>query len=258
MILSSKFIFFTFVFLIITACKNQELTEMKLSDELLEPLQTESTDVGNGGDLIRCFQSSPKFMHLHAKDGWYTLDYSELDKINADFFEFSGLDPLIVVRDRLNDFAPELVGSFESFLASIEFASVSLENLPAEPAFIKREWIAVESNEDVADESQFVVPTNCIDPKTRNVILHQVVVRKEVFNPDGELVSVRYYYDPILFDKLQKNPFQISMLLVHEWLWDLFSDNQSKRLRIANRLLHAKKVYPKDFMRKALLLKSVK
>ncbi len=253
-----RFIFFSTVIFVFSACSDRafqksEITEKIdfITEDMIEP--TEGTDVGNGGDLIQCQRNPPKFLFGFG-EGWYTLDYAEFDKTKVLYNMHQSVKAhLMGVRSVLAHSAPELLESFDTFLQSVPF----IEDFQASEVKVNgivRSWIANEQNEKVNDEDPGFIPSNCRIPGERTIQFHQVVVRKEKVNSESKLSSTTYYYDPLLIEKLKNKELQISMLVVHEWLWDLFEAHQSKRLRIANRLLHSQIKVPTQILRKALQL----
>lgn len=222
------------------------------TDEILTP--TEGTDVGNGGDLIQCHPAPPRFFSAFA-DGWYILDYAELDQTKSVFskLDLSLEEYLSMVRRTLMRAAPELLNSFDDYLKSVPF-SPSFSPSTQDSSNVERMWVSQNKNEEINDEDPTYIPRNCRLDGGKAIKFHQVVVRKESFSSAEQKLKVIYYYDPTLVDKLKSKNLQASMLIVHEWLWDYFDDDQSKRLRIANRLLHNQSAVSIQLLRKALLL----
>jgi len=206
------------------------------SNEDLSP--TESTEIGNGGDLIYCSQTSPRV----GASGWFVLDFIENRRgAKHNFIQLQNLDEHIVrIGDLVKQHSPELVESWEHYVRSLPFeVSESLKTNELGVS-IQREWIKTAQNENVEDENPSYIPRNCYEPGERNtILLHQVIVRKDSLEEGEELTQVKYHYDEALIEKIGQKPLQMSMLIVHEWLWDLFPDEESRRLRSANRWLHS-------------------
>lgn len=249
------------LFIIFVGCETNETSRtainepipFEFTEDLLEP--TEGTDIGNGGDLMQCYRNLPKFPFDY-DNGWYLLDYAEMDNAKVVFLSSISLSEQIKkVHELLQQAAPELVDSFEQYIRTVPFLdSIDItENVGA----TKRIWTGVDQNEVLNDEDPAFIPNNCKNPKDKNILFHQVVVRNKFSDSNGNITKITYSYDPALLAKLENKPLQLSMLIVHEWLWDYFDADQSKRLRIANRILHSDLKMPIAFVRRALKLDSV-
>lgn len=203
------------------------------------PNPLNSTDIGNGGDLIECQKQMPQFPY-EDEYGWYVLDYAENRGPKYLYFEEKTLEEYIEHFKKLLEFAaPELMVSFESYLAGIPFMDLREEEQHQELGEILRLWVPTEKNEEINDEDPSFIPFNCRMSGTKLIKLHQVVVRQEFTDADGVLGRIDYYYDQALLDKIGDKPLQLSMLIIHEWLWDMYQADNSRGLREANRMFHS-------------------
>ncbi|MBC7467645.1 MAG: hypothetical protein H7256_16760 [Bdellovibrio sp.] len=165
---------------------------------------------GNGGDVIRCFDSEKLFsldyiltVGLLGKD----IAPVKVNNLNLSLARISNL-----IKNKL----PELSPSFEKFIYDYK----------NQQDFSKKYiWIQTKEGLDEISDENFVqdpVPTTCRRYLNGTVAISQAVVRTELKNG-----KVYFEYDASLLNRLSK--LQLSFVLVHEWLWDLSSSASNNR-----------------------------
>ncbi|MEM7646290.1 MAG: hypothetical protein AAF203_05230 [Pseudomonadota bacterium] len=197
-----------------------------------------SSDIGNGGDLIQCHPLGTLFPYP-LNEGWYLLDYAEKRNVRESYLEKETLSEYLEHLGKLIGKADSsLFQSWESFLIEVPF--ISFESSREHTRNMGRRWVATRRNIIIQDEDVQFLPRNCYRFSGLNkFIFHQLVVRKETTHPLSGEVSIKYSYDDRLLSYIQDRPIQLSMLLLHEWLWDFYPAEEARVLREANRILHS-------------------
>ena len=171
-------------------------------------------EVGNGGDVVKCQKSSENTF-----EGFYSLDYFRLQSSQADFYEPESLENSFDRIEGILSSLPEVLTRFKNFRQT----------------YLQENWsqdrIWEPSDLDVADirdeELTVVIPSNCK--------LIQAIRRTK--NQSGVTI---YQYNQTLLKSLEARPLQLSMLIFHEFLWDL-TDHIAVNYR-ANRFVHGQKI----------------
>lgn len=186
--------------------------------------------VGNGGDAILCAVNSDNKL-----SGYYSLDYV-LTLVNRHGDD--GLAPVSSwqnsaerIYNLLLEKTPSLAPYFREFR----------ENVFNKDYTKTKVWEPTPFGLVELDDQNItsIIPENCKkDGKTQ---ITQTVIREFQIFSGVKKGYVIYKYDPEMVASLDKNsPLQLSMLLVHEWLWDL-SQNVERNRRV-NRFLHSKEI----------------
>jgi Leucine-rich repeat (LRR) protein len=196
------------------------------------PATYASTTIGNGGDTVECAAAD-----AGPPAGLYSLDYLILTATDGT----SGLVPVDsweASRDRIVSLLrakhPDLAYSFERYL----------QQLFNETDYLAmRRWIPSDFPlVDISDERLVqILPANCREAGGGH--LWQTVVRRQ------RNAQISFYYRPDIMSRLlETSAIQYSMLLVHEWLWELTDDAEVSRQ--ANYFLHSTRAAlatPRDF-----------
>lgn len=198
------------------------------------------SDMGNGGDFIQCRHSESNELN-----GLYSLDYiltyrSDKPLRSPKSYENS----LDKVEELLLDNVPTMAKQFSEFKNTVF----------SEDESGMRVWRPVEFGLiDLTDEdipSVNAIPENC--KQGNKVSLIQAAIR---LNPRKSTVvgKIFYHYMPEAIEMAKQRPLQLSMLLVHEWLWDV-SGNVEVNRRV-NRFLHSEEILSMsvDEVRKRLM-----
>lgn len=173
-------------------------------------------EVGNGGDAVFCMHSTDNGL-----SGWYALDFFATDQIVP---AKSWSDSTDRIAQALLSKSPEHGKSLLSFLDSYNKKKV----LPP------RSWRPSKWGlSDLPDEKLLErIPHNCYRIRDSQPAIVQAVIREKKSH------GVVYNFDPnILGELAAKDSAQLSLILVHEWLWDYTDD--VRELRFANSLLHS-------------------
>lgn len=179
-------------------------------------------DVGNGGDIIICTESTDNELK-----GNYSLDYVltyqglELEEVAT------WQESVERIANLIKQKVPELYFSFKDFQDDIYNQSYSRPHV----------WEAAPFGLTQVNDEKIAVnlPDNCLVNGKFNLI--QAVIR---MNPDYTGAEAQIFkYMPKAVDSInEERPVQASFLFVHEWLWEL-SKNVDRNRRI-NRYLHSR------------------
>jgi hypothetical protein len=184
------------------------------------------SEVRGGGDGIYCH--SDEINHLN---GLYSLDYVlGLPMVTADnkFADIASLEQSFArIQKNLNAVFPELAAEFAAYVRLTKNRTQVSE---------RRIWLGQESLVEIADED-FIgeVPRNCWKEHSEEPAKVQMVVRSQ----DLSTGFIRYYFDiKHLAALTNQGALQLSMLYVHEWLWDFFKPASINQSRLLNFILH--------------------
>lgn len=186
--------------------------------------------VGNGGDLVQCRSTSTHQIEYKSLD--YLLTITSLE--DRDFLHVTSLnDSLQKIQKLLDEKIPELAPSFRNFIQHLWN-----ENLN-KPIIWEKSPFGVTPIHDEEIGSAHTIPPQCRESgkKDAPILLVQAIIRLRERFSETEAKRVYAYMDELIHEVKQKDPLQISFLLIHEWLWD-HSKNVERNRRI-NRLLHS-------------------
>lgn len=171
--------------------------------------------VGNGGGFAKCID-----LKLYSYD--YLLTFKVMN-FGGDYVTFKVEDYLGRISFELKRLREPLSGEFDQYVSSLfkqvsgsQYQWFSQQNLPLM-------W------EPELDQN---LPNGC---KQRKQAVYY-------FAPFAGVSYSSYKYDPYLIKQVlqQKNgALQVSYLIVHEWLWNLFDRGSFMKLAIFNKLLHS-------------------
>ncbi|RYZ86011.1 MAG: hypothetical protein EOP06_15295 [Proteobacteria bacterium] len=195
-----------------------------------------------GGDIVRC--------NRMGLSGFFTLDYALM--VGRGHVPLKELDPKLkkarhaqrVVREIFGINAPRFLSSFDSFFRStgqIDWCGYGSQHCqPSDVASGDREWNSSSLKlKNLNDEGDLAaLPQECkehlSDPGSPWVVpAYQAVIRTEI---PGKIV---YNYG-VSLRWIQNEPYQLSFLLMHEWLRDFTNDPEV--IRNVTWLLHTRKV----------------
>lgn len=189
-------------------------------------------DVGNGGDAIFC----EKDLSLNSLEGFYSLDYIatfDASLPENEPLQFSSWQKSLKnIQMILQPISQDMSNQLDEF---ITFA-FNKTDLAASYLWQSQSFGMI----DIKDENieLFQLPFNClIEGEPKKV---QAIIRQSPHLSGLPVWKTLYNFVPEVTSELgQKNPVQLSYLLLHEFLWS-YTDNVSLIRRI-NRLLHSKK-----------------
>ena len=209
-----------------------------------------STEIGNGGDLVQCHPDGWLFAYPFY-NGWYMLDYAEFIADPGTYYrKETFIEVLQGIRQKLESHSLQLLKHFDQFVAQIPFLMV-VTPADFDTGSISRQWLKVRRNTVIHDEGEIHISPSCrLGDNEQKIRRHQIVVREPKYSIEGKLVEVVYKYDERLLTRLYNKPLQLSMLIVHEWLWDYFYREESGKLRATNRVLHQENRFPKNLLDK--------
>jgi hypothetical protein len=192
-------------------------------------------EVGNGGDAVRC-AAAPSGSPSYGYEGLFSLDFLATGGDG----DAEGAAPLATatswtesaarITSVLEEKLPELAPGFKRFVANYGNKDPQRpyvwEAAPFGLIELKDERLAA------------LLPENCrsgAEPK----LIQAAIRQRPSFT--GSQSFILFKFDPKLLSQLdQTAPVQLSMILVHEWLWD-FSANVDRNRRV-NRLLHSREL----------------
>jgi len=186
--------------------------------------------VGNGGDAIQCQPSNDNKLN-----GAYSLDYIvTLANAQGD----DGLTPVSSWKDSAERIynlllvkTPTLAPYFREFRETVFNKDYTKTKIWEPTPF----GLVEIDDQNITS----LIPANC--HKDGKVQITQAVIRQFSEFSGTDKGHIIYKYDPAIVASLdQKSPLQLSMLMVHEWLWDL-SQNVDRNRRI-NRFLHSREI----------------
>jgi hypothetical protein len=158
--------------------------------------------VGNGGDVVYCSESSTE----NRFSGYYSYDFLatyNLSNANSDVVQVGSLEASLArVSQVLGRILPERQVEFDEFVRNRN----NFSDRKAPRIWLSRpgELIDVQNLPHVRS-----LPANC-----RQV--YQAVIRYEL----GEQIA--YEVNPKMLASLEPHPLQMSFLLVHEFLWEIY------------------------------------
>ena len=193
------------------------------------PALSAPTEVGNGGDGIRCQSAN----HGPAA-GFYSLDYL------ATLSESSRLGDIATVADPLARIRQKLLPILQFgriFDGYVDYSLPQLDSGITREGIYQWQPLSLQ-NFSINDESLLgQLPDNCVavDALGRRVAnISQLVVR------NWRQSYTLYYYDRNLVSELRSDPLQFSFLMVHEFLWQYVTNADA--IRSVNRFLHSTQI----------------
>ncbi|MEK6772893.1 MAG: hypothetical protein AABY64_03040 [Bdellovibrionota bacterium] len=184
------------------------------------PLFAQATgqEVGNGGKFVLCSDRQ-----------YYFYDYvvtvnNQFGAIQSQLNFKQSVQQIIRNLQRLNDpLAIELQ----------EFMSILYQQIPGK----KYQWFAQTNLPYLWNPGgDQMLPAQCNKVKKQAALFTA---------PYADIAYISYMYDFRLIAQVQSQKFgdiQVSMLWVHEWLWNHFSIKNFLKLAYFNRLLHSEKM----------------
>lgn len=198
-----------------------------LAVALLTPNSRAVSGVANGGDVVVC---NDKSLPVSA---YYSLDYllthnPAKETMNKEILEVKrAREILVLIAAQLQQKLPDLSRHFEDFIAKLDNHQDWSQN---------RIWISsYNSLADIKDENITQKLDRVCRPAHQSngtILVSQAVIRSKVS-------ILQYEFDSQIYAALDQSPtpYQLSFLLVHEWLWDL--TNNVSVIRNVNRYLHS-------------------
>ncbi len=187
------------------------------------------TDVGSGGDLVKCVPYSSNDLF-----GLYSLDYlvfSREQGAQQPKPVSSWQESIFNIRRVFIDKLPELLPIFDEFTNNILNEDQSRPQI-WEPT----DYALTEINDEDLPIS-VRIPVNCRE--NGQIQLVQAVVRQHPEFTGSPLIV--YKYMPRIFEKVaEERPLQLSFLLLHEFLWSI--SNSVDRNRRINWFLHSQEI----------------
>ena len=189
-----------------------------------------SQPIPEGGDIVFCEPSSEPDS---PKPGAYALDY--LITLGLDFGGDRSVESWERSKPKIRNIIarniPEYIASYDLFTKYIRGYRQN------NPHVWMHGTVEFRKIHDFVLVSR--VPENC---RSNDFVTTQIaIIRKEIGpreKPDSRLL---YIYQYVWLDRLEKtSPLQLSMLYVHEWLWNI-SKNSFVNRRV-NKFLHSKSV----------------
>ncbi len=181
-------------------------------------VQALGQEVGNGGKFVMC-----------ADRQYYFYDYvvtvnNQFGAIQSQLNFKQSVQQIIRNLQRLNDpLARELQ----------EFMSILYQQIPRK----KYQWFAQPNLPYMWNpDGDRILPAQCKSIKKQAALYAP---------PYGQITYGAYTYDPQLIAQVHSQKLgdtQVSMMWVHEWLWNHFSIPNFLKLAYFNRLLHSEKM----------------
>ena len=184
--------------------------------------------VGNGGDVVYC--SGPEF-HF---DGYQSLDFafaigtgiSKDDFRNVVSWNQSAKD----IENILQEVAPHLSPSFKEFVLSVKAQKENLHKAVHRKITWLNDWKSTLTH--LIDQTELgnvlELPESCWFNPERPEIMGLLAYRTIVRIKDE--TNLTFHYDGFRLDKLRKqSPLQFSLLMIHEWIWNLTSKIEINR-----------------------------
>lgn len=190
-------------------------------------------EVRNGGDVIFCKDDGAIEFN-----GWYFLDYvATWDAVAGREALHDAADPVESIIQILTDRIPGLGMNLREFVDEARRQLASGSDPTSRFIWMRTSNGIVALHDEQLSSLPGSFPENCFEiqpgqPKMLN--LHQVVLHSN----RGE-ASI-FKYDSNFAAHISNQPLQMSMLLVHEWLWR-FSPNATVT-RDVNRYLHTRSI----------------
>jgi hypothetical protein len=183
------------------------------------------SDVGSGGDLVKCVPSAANNLF-----GLYSLDFlifANQTSVKPTPVQ-SWQESIFNIRRAMADKTPELLVFFDEYIGDILNADQSRRHVWEPTDYTLKEI----NDEDLPLSIQ--IPVNCRDNGKLQLV--QAVIRQNPTFTGSKLVVFKYM--PKIFEKMaSESPLQLSFLLVHEFLWSI-TDNVDRNRRI-NWFLHS-------------------
>lgn len=174
-------------------------------------------EIGNGGKFVQC--SDRQF---------YSYDY--IATVNNSFGE---INPQLNIQQRVQQIIRNLQRLNDPLGIQLqEFMSLLYQQIPKK----KYQWFPQTNLQYMWDpEVDKLLPAHCNVKKQAALFVP----------PYKDIPYISYIYDPGIMAQVQSQRFgdiQVSMLWVHEWLWNYFPKSKFLKLAYFNRLLHSEKM----------------
>ena len=192
---------------------------------MLLPGVTFAGDAGNGGDVVKCEDSSGK---------------EKLFFLDSAFSKYERPDNKLVFNST-EEFIKEFTGKLARTFPYLSKEFEEFYKIFKTKGDIKKGWrrgIPI----DIKDENLFTkFPPNCKAETAEQAVIRHVEYRYTKEVSEDQISGVQYFYNESIINQLSKHNDELSWALVHEWLWDHL--NNALKIRLINEYFHSEKFF---------------